>query len=99
MSIISARDLTKAYGEKTLFSGISLSVSAGDRVGLVGINGTGKSTLLKVLAGDEAYDSGVLERQRDARIMYLAQEPQFLAHMSAQAVVEEGLGPWFLAKQ
>jgi ABC transport system ATP-binding/permease protein len=66
----------------------------GEKVGLLGINGTGKSTLLKVLAGLEAPDTGVVERRRDATILYLAQEPALDPEKTPRAIVEAGLVDW-----
>ncbi|HMJ14990.1 MAG TPA: ATP-binding cassette domain-containing protein, partial [Polyangiaceae bacterium] len=94
MPVISARNLSKAYGAQPLFENVSLTVMRGDRVGLLGINGTGKSTLLRVLAGLEAPDAGVLERRRDATILYLAQEPELDPNLTPREIVEAGLGEW-----
>ncbi|HEY6560984.1 MAG TPA: ABC-F family ATP-binding cassette domain-containing protein [Polyangiaceae bacterium] len=94
MPVISARDLSKAYGAEPLFENVSLTVMRGDRVGLLGINGTGKSTLLRVLAGLEAPDTGVVERRRDATILYLSQEPSVDAERTPREIVETGLGEW-----
>ncbi len=99
MSFVSAREISKGYGAKTLFSDVSITVAENERVGLVGLNGTGKSTLLKVLAGIEPADYGVVERRRDARITYLAQEPQFAAGVTARAVVRAGLLEWITVKE
>ena len=94
MSVVSARNLTKAYGPKVLFSDISLTVSEGDRVALLGANGTGKSTLLQVLAGLEPADEGVIDRRRGARIAYLAQEPALDPKATPRQLVEQGLAEW-----
>ncbi|WP_082407085.1 ATP-binding cassette domain-containing protein [Bacillus sp. JCM 19041] len=51
MSVLRVEDLTKSFGEKTLFQSIGFALEKGDRIGLLGVNGTGKSTLLKVMAG------------------------------------------------
>ncbi len=89
MPVLSARDLEKAYGPQTLFSGIELTVRRGEKVGLLGINGTGKSTFLKVLAGIEPADHGAVERRRGARILYLSQEPVFPSDKTALQIVRE----------
>jgi len=94
MPVISARNLSKAYGADPLFAGVSLTVTRGERVGLLGINGTGKSTLLRVLAGLEPTDTGVVERRRDATIEYLTQEPALDPALTPRAIVEAGLAEW-----
>src|SRR5262249_14845670 len=90
---------TKSFGTKTLFHDVSLAVGPGDRVGLVGLNGTGKSTLLKVLTGLEPVDSGAVERQRQARVRYLAQEPALDPTSTPREIVREGLRDWLAAKR
>ena len=98
MTILSARALAKAYGPQTLLTDVALTVSEGDRVGLLGVNGTGKSTLLRILAGTEPADTGTIDRRREARILYLPQEPEMPAEATARAVVESGLVEWHAAK-
>jgi len=97
VSVLSARDLVKAYGPQTLFAGASLTIEAGERVGLLGANGTGKSTLLRVLARVEPADEGVIDWQRGASILYLPQEPQLPEAASPRAIVERGLSEWHAA--
>jgi ATP-binding cassette subfamily F protein uup len=97
VSVLSARDLVKAYGPQTLFSGASLTIEAGERVGLLGANGTGKSTLLRVLARVEPADEGVIDWQRGASILYLPQEPKLPEEASPRAIVEQGLFEWHAA--
>ena len=91
MPVLSARQLVKSYGPQTLFDHVSLTVGERERVGLLGINGTGKSTLLRVLAGVEPADDGVIDRQRDAKILYLPQEPDLPAGETPRRIVEAGL--------
>ena len=69
--------LTKSFGEKVLFDDMSFSVSEGQKVGLVARNGTGKSTLLSILHGDEGYDAGQIVYRNDIRVGYLEQTPHF----------------------
>jgi ATP-binding cassette subfamily F protein uup len=97
VTLLSARALTKAYGPQTLFRDISLTITAGDRIGLLGVNGSGKSTLLKVLAGIEPYDGGVIDKRRGARIAYLPQEPELRPEANAREVASEGLVDWYAA--
>src|SRR6478609_9401468 len=94
MTLLSARGLIKAYGTQTLFSDLELTLSEGDRVGLLGVNGAGKSTLLRIFAGLEPADEGVVDRRRGARILFLEQEPELPAESTAQALVEDGLTAW-----
>ncbi|WDF02674.1 ABC-F family ATP-binding cassette domain-containing protein [Shouchella hunanensis] len=76
MSLIRVEGLSKTFGEKALFHSIDFTIEAGDRIGLLGVNGTGKSTLLKVLAGVEGKEAGTLFRANDFTIEYLAQQPE-----------------------
>ncbi len=63
MNILSAEGISKSYSEKILFNDISLGIGEGDKIGLIGVNGTGKSTLLKVIAGIETVDTGRILNQ------------------------------------
>ncbi|WP_100371735.1 ABC-F family ATP-binding cassette domain-containing protein [Bacillus sp. FJAT-45037] len=76
MSILQIEHLTKTFGEKTLFNDLSFSIAEKERIGLIGINGTGKSTLLKVLAGIEGMDGGQLSHANDFHVEYLPQQPE-----------------------
>ena len=69
--------LTKSYGDRLLFADISFGISEGQRIGLIAKNGTGKTTLLNIIAGKEDADSGEIIFRRDLRIGYLNQNPQF----------------------
>ncbi|WP_024832797.1 ABC-F family ATP-binding cassette domain-containing protein [Ruminiclostridium josui] len=77
MNILSAEGISKSYSEKILFNDISLGIGEGDKIGLIGINGTGKSTLLKVIAGIETADKGNIIRANKVRVGYLEQSPSF----------------------
>jgi ATP-binding cassette subfamily F protein uup len=88
---LSVRDLSHAFGGRPLFSGVTFTLSDGDRVGLIGPNGTGKSTLLKILAGELAADRGEVARRTGLRIAYLAQVPEF-SDATVRAAVQAGLG-------
>lgn len=76
-SYLDVQHLTKSFGEKVLFDDMSFSVSEGQKVGLVARNGTGKSTLLSILHGDEGYDAGQIVYRNDIRVGYLEQTPHF----------------------
>lgn len=77
MNIINVEQISKMYGEKTIFDRASFGVQQGDKIGIVGINGTGKSTLLKMVAGEEEPDEGQVVCQNGLRIAWLPQNPQF----------------------
>ncbi len=77
MNLITIEDLTKGYSEKNLIDNISLNINEGDKIGLIGVNGTGKSTLLKIIVGLEYADSGNVSKASNFRIEYLSQNPEF----------------------
>lgn len=77
MNLLSAKELSKAYSEKRLFDDISFGIDNNDKIGLIGINGTGKSTLLKVIAGFETADKGDIIKNSSLKIEYLSQNPDF----------------------
>ena len=77
MSILNLEKITKRYGERTLFDGVSLGINDGDKIGIVGVNGTGKSTFLKIAAGIETPDSGSVIKSNNITISYLPQMPVF----------------------
>lgn len=77
MNIMTAEQLSKSYGEKILFQDASFGMDEYDKIGVVGVNGTGKSTFLRVLAGLEQADSGKVTINRGVRISFLAQNPEF----------------------
>ena len=79
MSLITIEHLTKSYTERLLFDDTAFSINEGEKVGLIGINGTGKSTLLKIAAGLEEPDDGSVVRRRNLYIRYLPQIPAFTA--------------------
>ena len=75
MKTLAVTGLEKTYGTKTLLAGIDIAIRTGDRIGLIGPNGTGKSSFLKVLADQTDYDQGTIDKPKDYRIAYLAQNP------------------------
>ncbi|WP_100331351.1 ABC-F family ATP-binding cassette domain-containing protein [Bacillus xiapuensis] len=75
MRVLTVSEVTKSYGEKTLFDSLTFSISEKDRIGLIGVNGTGKSSLLKIIAGKDVPDSGQITAPNDYSIAYLPQEP------------------------
>ncbi|MCA1020817.1 ABC-F family ATP-binding cassette domain-containing protein [Halobacillus litoralis] len=77
MSLLSVNQLSKSYGDKDLFDDLSFTISSQQRIGLIGVNGTGKSTLLKILAGMETGDQGDMDHAKDFTVEYLPQDPEF----------------------
>jgi ATP-binding cassette subfamily F protein uup len=88
--LLAATGLTKAFGSRPLFEGISVSVDAGDRIGLIGPNGAGKSTLLSLLAGADLPDEGSVTPTRGLIVGFLAQVPAFRDGASIRETVMEG---------
>ncbi|MFS0781506.1 ABC-F family ATP-binding cassette domain-containing protein [Bacillus sp. 1P06AnD] len=82
MKILNAEHLTKQMAEKTLWSDISFSISEGEKIGIIGVNGCGKSTLMKMIAGMEESDQGEIVKPKDYTISFLSQEPQYDDHLS-----------------
>lgn len=77
MVLLTTDKISKSYSEKKLLNEISFSMNEGDKVGVIGINGTGKSTFLKIIAGLEEPDKGILTKSRGVRVGYLPQNPTF----------------------
>ena len=77
MNIINIEHISKIYGDKTIFQDASFGVHQGDKIGILGINGTGKSTLLKMIARVEEPDEGQIIRQNSLKIAYLPQIRSF----------------------
>src|SRR5436305_1319849 len=77
MNLLSVENLRKTYSEKKLFEGISFGIEQGQKVALVAKNGTGKSTLMKILAGQDVPDNGKVTLRKDIRVAYLDQNPSF----------------------
>lgn len=77
MNLLTAKEITKIYTDKNLFTGADFSIEERDKVGIVGINGTGKSTLLRILAGIEEPDEGEVVKGNKVYVRYLPQNPEF----------------------
>ena len=77
MNILNIEHVSKIFGEKRIFDDVSYGIHEGDKIGIIGINGTGKTTLLKIIAGLEEPDEGQVIRQNGLRITYLSQNPEF----------------------
>lgn len=82
MILLSAQNISKTYMERKVLNNVSFFLNEGDKVGIIGINGTGKSTLLRILAGAEESDSGEVVRTNGVKISYLPQIPEFEEHGS-----------------
>ena len=88
--MLSTANVSKAYGDRILFSGLTLNVAAGECIALIGANGSGKTTLLDILAGDMSPDTGSLSKHRNVTIGYLKQEStRFSSKTLIQEVLEE----------
>lgn len=92
MILLQAEHLQKTHGMKVIFDDISVYISNGDKIGLIGVNGTGKSTLLRLLAGEEAPDSGSIFCQPGHRVAYLPQNPVFAPEDTVLEHVLRGAG-------
>ena len=90
MNIINIEHISKIYGDKTIFQDASFGVHQGDKIGILGINGTGKSTLLKMIARVEEPDEGQIIRQNSLKIAYLPQHPDFPEHATVHSYAMDG---------
>ena len=90
MNIINIEHISKIYGDKTIFQDASFGVHQGDKIGIIGINGTGKSTLLKMVAQVEEPDEGQIIRQNSLKIAYLPQNPEFPEHATVHSYAMDG---------
>ncbi|WP_092924872.1 MULTISPECIES: ABC-F family ATP-binding cassette domain-containing protein [Romboutsia] len=77
MNLMTLENICKSYSEKTLLENISFGINEGEKIGIIGVNGTGKSTLLKIIAGVEVPDSGTVTKANRVRVEYLPQNPDY----------------------
>nr|WP_296041820.1 ABC-F family ATP-binding cassette domain-containing protein [uncultured Blautia sp.] len=90
MNILNLEHISKIYGDKVIFDDISYGIHQGDKIGIIGINGTGKTTFLRILAGLEDADEGQVITQNGLRITYLPQHPQFPEGATVLSYVTQG---------
>ena len=93
MNLLSTESLSKAYGEKKLFDKVAFGIDDSDKIGLIGINGTGKTSFLKVIAGIDEADAGSFIKSSNLKIEYLAQNPDFDFEITVLEQVFEGSSP------
>jgi len=93
MNVLTAENLTKSYGEKVLFADISFGIEDGEKIAIIGVNGTGKSTLLKILAGAEWPDQGKVTKGNSVSLEYLPQNPEFEDEATVLQQVFKGNSP------
>lgn len=92
MNLITVENLCKSYTDKVLFDQITLGINENDKIGVIGVNGTGKSTLLKIVAGKEETDSGEVIKGNHVRIEYLSQTPVFDDSLSILENIVKAVG-------
>lgn len=90
MNILNIEHVSKIYGDKVIFDDVSFGIHHGDKIGIIGINGTGKTTLLRIIAGIEETDEGQIITQNGLRITYLSQHPEFPKGATILSYVSEG---------
>jgi ABC transport system ATP-binding/permease protein len=93
VKMISIENVSKSYGEKQLFNDLAFTISEKDRVGLIGVNGTGKSSLLKIVAGIDLPDTGEIVKAKDYQVSYLSQQPDLTGELTVLEQVFEGNAP------
>ena len=90
MNIMNLEHVSKIYGDKVIFDDVSFGIHEGDKIGIIGINGTGKTTLLRMIAGLEETDQGQVVKQNGLRVTYLPQHPEFPEGADILSYVTEG---------
>jgi len=93
LTLLRAADVQLSFGSRTVFQSLTLTIEEGERVGLVGVNGSGKSSLMKILAGVARADAGELQLRRGARVTYLPQEPEFAPGATVASELSVAQGP------
>ncbi|MDE5978034.1 MAG: ABC-F family ATP-binding cassette domain-containing protein [Turicibacter sp.] len=93
MNLMTIENISKSYSVKTLLKNISFGISEGEKIGIIGVNGTGKSTLLKIIAGIETPETGKITKGTRVRIEYLSQNPDFHEEATVLEQVFKGNSP------
>ncbi|MTL91197.1 ATP-binding cassette domain-containing protein, partial [Turicibacter sanguinis] len=93
MNLMTIENISKSYSVKTLIDNISFGISEGEKIGIIGVNGTGKSTLLKIIAGIENPETGRITKGNRVRIEYLSQNPEFHDEATVLEQVFKGNSP------
>lgn len=91
MNILNIEHVSKIYGDKVIFDDVSYGIHEGEKIGIIGINGTGKTTLLRIIAGLEETDDGHVIQQNGLRIAYLPQNPEFPKDATILSYVNDGV--------
>lgn len=84
MILLTAENIKKSYTEKPLITNVNLSIDSGDKIGLIGVNGTGKSTLLKIIAGVMEAEGGTITKSRELHLAYLSQNPAYDSELTIE---------------
>ena len=95
MIVLSAQSIAKSFGALAVLKDVSLTLNQGERMGLVGVNGCGKTTLMRIIAGLESQDSGEISLARGVRVGYLAQQDMATGGSSVWAELEQVYTPVF----
>ena len=93
MIILALQEIRKSFGTHEVLKGVSFTLQEQERMGLVGVNGCGKSTLMKIIAGEETADAGSVNIQKGLRIGYLAQQGELSGKETVQEVLERVFDP------
>ena len=93
MAVLSVENLRKSFADRTLFSDVSFEIRPGERVGLIGVNGTGKTTLMRILMGKEPYDSGLVGMPQGTKLSYVEQIPKLDAKTDLYTFTLEAFRP------
>lgn len=94
MNIVNIEQISKVFGEKVIFDNASFGIQEGDKIGIIGINGTGKTTLLRMIAGLEDPDEGQIVQKNGLKIGWLPQEPRFPEKATVRSWVESCQEQW-----